>query len=181
MKAFICKSARLLLPLSAAVIVLSVGGRASSSLGGDDTDFVKNAAKGNLAEVELGRLAVQKGSSAEVKDFGSRMIRDHSKANRELSVLAASKGVELPKHDSIGTDVSFEHLKMLSGKSFDDAYVKMMVEDHKEDIAAFQRAADGSQDPDVKHFAAKLLPTLQSHLTKIEKIQNDNMTGESTK
>ncbi len=65
------------------------------------------------------------------------------------------------------------HLKMLSGKSFDDAYIKMMVDDHKEDVAAFQKAAEYSQDPDVKHFASKTLPVLQGHLTRIEKIQGD--------
>jgi len=48
-----------------------------------------------------------------------------------------------------------------------------MVDDHKEDVAAFQKAADNSQDPDVKHFASKTLPVLQGHLTKIEKIQSD--------
>jgi putative membrane protein len=94
-------------------------------------------------------------------------IRDHSKANRELSALAASKGVDLPESKSIGGDVS------LSGKSFDDAYIQMMVGDHKEDVAAFQKAAEYSQDSDVKHFASKTLPTLQGHLTKIEQIQTD--------
>jgi putative membrane protein len=172
MRASIYSSSRLLLPLAAAALILS-----ASSLGGDDTDFVKKAAKGNLAEIELGHLAVRKGASPEVKSFGNRMIRDHSKANHELSILAASKGVDVPKSISLGEDVSVAHLKMLSGKSFDEAYIKMMVDDHKEDVAAFQKAADYSQDPDVKAFAAKILPTLQSHLTKIEQIQSDTSTG----
>lgn len=159
--------------LPAALLLFSAHGLLASSLGSDDTDFVKNAAKGNLAEVELGRLAVQKSSSPEVKDFANRMIRDHTKANEQLSALAASKGVDVPKSISLGEDVSVAHLKMLSGKSFDDAYIKMMVDDHKEDVAAFQKAAEYSQDPDVKHFASKTLPVLQGHLTRIEKIQGD--------
>jgi putative membrane protein len=167
MKASFCLlSAALILPLWAA-----------SNLGSDDTSFVKNAAKGNLAEVEMGKLAVRKSTSPEVKEFANRMIRDHSKANQALSNLAAAKGVDVPKSASLGEDVSYTHLKMLSGKSFDNEYIKMMVDDHKEDVAAFQKAADGSQDPDVKHFASKTLPTLQSHLTKIEKIQGDFSGG----
>jgi putative membrane protein len=164
---------RFLVPLGAAFLLMSATVIAGSSLGRDDTDFVKKAAKGNLAEVEMGRLAVQKAASPELKEFGNRMIRDHSKANRELSALAASKGVDVPKSASLSEDVSYAHLKMLSGKSFDDAYIKMMVDDHKEDVTAFQKAADYSQDPDVKHFASKTLPTLQGHLSKIEKIQGD--------
>ncbi len=160
-------------PVALTLIALAAPAVWASSLGSDDTDFVKNAAKGNLAEVEMGRLALQKASNPEVKQFASLMIRDHTKANRELSALAASKGVDVPKSASLGEDVSYAHLKMLSGKSFDDAYVKMMVEDHKEDVGAFQKAADNSQDPGVKRFAAKTLPVLQGHLNKIEKIQGD--------
>jgi len=177
MKAFNSSSSRVLVPLAAVVLVFAGNGLAASNLGSDDTSFIKNAAKGGMTEVELGRLAAQKGTSAEVRDFGSRMVRDHSKANHALQALAASKGVDLPKSKSIGEDVSAEHLKMLSGKSFDDAYIKMMVEDHKQDVADFQKAADGSQDPDVKKFATKTLPTLQSHLEKIEQIQNETGSG----
>jgi len=165
-------SSKFLLPLAAALLTTVVYA-AGSSLGTDDTDFLKKAAKGNLAEVELGRLAAQKATSPEVKEFGSRMVRDHTKANHELSALAASKGVTVPTSISLGEDVSVAHLKMLSGKSFDDAYIKMMVDDHKEDVAAFERASTGSQDMDVRRFGTKTLPTLQSHLTKIEKIQSD--------
>jgi putative membrane protein len=166
------KALKSLLPLTIAAIFCMLG-TAASNLGSDDTDFVKKAAKGNLAEVELGRLALQKSSSPEVKQFASRMIKDHTKANQQLSALAASKGVEVPKSVSLSSDVSLAHLKMSSGKSFDDAYIKLMVDDHKEDVSAFQKEAGNSQDPDVKKFAAKILPTLQEHLTKIEQIQSD--------
>jgi len=159
--------------LSASLVVLFAPTIWASNLGSDDTSFVKDAAKGNLAEVEMGKLAARKATSPEIKEFASLMIHDHSKANRELSTLAASKGVDVPKSASLSEDVSYTHLKMLSGKSFDDEYIKTMVNDHKEDVAMFQKAADNSQDPDVKHFASKILPILQGHLSKIEKIQGD--------
>jgi putative membrane protein len=173
MKALFKSTLRALVPLETLLLLTSVHAFAASSLGSDDTAFVKKAAEGGMAEVQMGRLAEQKAANPEVKEFGARMVRDHSKANAELKKLAASKGVELPTSKSFGEDASMAHLKMLSGKSFDDAYIKLMVEDHKEDVADFQKAADSSQDPDVKQWAAKTLPTLQSHLTKIEQIQND--------
>lgn len=174
MKVFNKLSSRFYVRVGAVALILSVSGFAgSSSLGSDDTDFVKKASKGGMAEVELGGLAAQKATSPEVREFGSMMVRDHSKANQKLSVLAASKGVDLPTSKSMGEDVSLMHLKMLSGKSFDEAYIKMMVDDHKEDVEAFQKEADYSKDPDVKRFAAKTLPTLQGHLSKIEQIRTD--------
>jgi putative membrane protein len=168
-----CWKPKFLVAATAAMLILSTHSYAASSLGSDDTDFIKNTAKGNLAEIDLGHMAVQKTQSPEVRDFANRMIRDHTKANSELATLASSKGVEIPKSISLGDDVSVAHLKMLSGKSFDDAYIKIMVDDHKKTVDAFQKTADNSQDPDVKHFAAKMLPTVQGHLTKIEKIQED--------
>jgi putative membrane protein len=68
---------------------------------------------------------------------------------------------------------------MLSGKSFDEAYVKMMVEDHKEDVADFQKESESATDPDVKNFVSKTLPVLQSHLDKITQIQADFNNGGS--
>jgi putative membrane protein len=144
---------------------------AASAVTGADSDFMKSAAKGGLAEVELGQMAVQKASDPSVKEFANRMIRDHSKANAALSELASSKGVTLPTGKGLSNDTSALHLKMLSGKQFDSAYVKMMVDDHKEDVAEFEKAAGQAADPDVRHFASKTLPTLKSHLSMIEKIQ----------
>lgn len=146
---------------------------APSTLTGDDVDFVKNAAKGGITEVELGRLAEQKATNPEVKNFASRMVRDHSKADQELTSLAASKGVDLPTGKGLMNDATYVKLKALSGTAFDKAYVKAMVEDHKQDVADFEKKSESAQDPAVRNFAAKTLPTLKEHLSMIEKIQSD--------
>ena len=166
------------LPLTACILTISAVALADS-LNSSDSDFLKKAAKGNLTEIELGRLAARKAVNPEVKQFANRMIRDHSKAYQELKTLAASKGVDIPKSASLSEDASAAHLKMLSGKSFDEAYVKMMVEDHKEDVADFQQESQSATDPDVKNFASKTLPVLQSHLDKITQIQADFNSGGS--
>jgi putative membrane protein len=145
---------------------------AASSITSDDSDFLKSAAKGGLAEVELGKMAAEKASNTHVKEFANRMVRDHTKANADLHKLAASKGVDLPSDKGLSDEASFVHLKMLSGHDFDSAYVKMMVDDHKEDVTAFEKAAKGANDADVKEFAARTLPTLKHHLSLIENIQS---------
>src|SRR5215470_677210 len=58
--------------------------------------FVREAAGGGLAEVELGQLAQEKGTSEAVKSFGARMVQDHGKAGKELRAIAADKGIQLP-------------------------------------------------------------------------------------
>jgi len=129
----------------------------------DDRAFVLEAGPGGLAEVELGRLAAQKGQSADVKRFGQRMVADHSKANAELKKLAASKGITLPAVMNEEQKAERDKLAKLSGPEFDREYMALMVEDHDKDVAAFQEEAKDGSDPDIKSFAAKTLPTLQEH------------------
>ena len=129
----------------------------------DDRAFVLEAGPGGLAEVELGKLAAQKGQSADVKRFGQRMVSDHSKANAELKKLAASKGITLPAEMNAEQKAERDKLAKLSGPEFDREYMALMVEDHDTDVAAFQEEAKDGSDPEIKSFAAKTLPTLQEH------------------
>ena len=145
----------------------STGGQATGqgmNFGSADRKFVMEAAMGGMAEVELGRLASERGSSEAVKQFGQRMVDDHSRANSELTQLVSGKGVTLPtgldaKHQALMTKMS-----ALSGAAFDRAYAKEMVKDHNKDVALFQREAGQGTDADLKTFAQKTLPTLQEHL-----------------
>ena len=58
---------------------------------------MQTVAKGGMAEVALGELAVTRAKNEDVKKFGRRMVEDHGKANQELAQLAKNKGVEVPK------------------------------------------------------------------------------------
>ena len=136
----------------------------------DDAKFAVEAANGGLAEVELGQLAQQKAIDSRVKDFGSMMVSDHSKANDQMKTLAKNKGISLPATLSTANQKLKDDLNSKSGKDFDKAYVKAMIEDHKEDIEAFENATKILQDAELKAFAVNTLPVLKKHLDAIEKI-----------
>lgn len=129
-----------------------------------DQGFVTKAAEGGKAEVELGTLATQRASNEQVKQFGQRMIDDHSKANDELKSIVAGKAMSVPNAMDAKSRAVKTRLSKLTGAAFDRAYMEDMVKDHQEDIAEFQREADHGADPDIKAFAQKTLPTLQHHL-----------------
>jgi putative membrane protein len=137
---------------------------AAASLSAEDQEFVMKAGMGGIAEVQMGNLAQQKASSADVKAFGQRMVSDHSKANQELSQLATTKGVTLPNELSGEHKEAYDHLSSMSGKDFDKMYMNHMVEDHEKDVSEFQKASTSAQDQDLKAWAGKTLPTLQQHL-----------------
>ena len=129
-----------------------------------DQTFVIGAAKGGLAEVELGKLAQDKAASTEVKNFGKRMVDDHSKANDELQSLAKTKNITLPADLDPKDKAVRDRLSKLSGAAFDRAYMNAMVTDHRKDASEFKRESTSGTDPDVKAFASKTLTTVEEHL-----------------
>ena len=142
----------------------------TSSLTSGDREFVEKAAAGGTAEVELGQVAVKNAKSPDVKKFGQRMIDDHTKAGKELSSLASSKGITPPAKLEAKDQATLDRLSKLSGDQFDKAYMKDMVDDHEKDVAEFQKQANGKGDPLVKAFASKTLPTLEEHLQMAKSI-----------
>ena len=137
---------------------------ASTKTSSADTGFVKEAAMGGLAEVELGRLATQKADSADVKQFGQRMVDDHTKANDQLKPIAQQKNVAVPTQLTGKEKSLYDRLSKLSGPAFDAAYMRAMVDDHRKDVAAFRKESQSGKDPEVKQFASSTLPTLEEHL-----------------
>ena len=153
----------------------SLGNSVSNAVGSMTTsspdEFMDDAAIGGMAEVELGKLAATKATNPEVKKFAQMMVDDHTKANTELKALAAKKNKTLPAELDSSHKSTMDDLKGKSGADFDQDYVESMVDDHEEDVAAFEKQAQNSSDPDVKAFAAKTLPTLKKHLDAIKAIQ----------
>jgi putative membrane protein len=139
-----------------------------TKLEGADHRFVTEAAEGGMAEVEMGKLATEKASSSDVKQFGQRMVDDHTKANDELKSLASKNGWNLPAGIGAKNQAEKDRLSKLSGAEFDRAYMKRMVTDHKKDVGEFQKEANSAKDSDLKNFASKTLPTLQEHLRLAE-------------
>lgn len=142
---------------------------AASKKANPDHSFVEKAAMGGMAEVELGNLAQQKASSEEVKQFASRMVQDHGKANDELKQIASAKSIQLPTALDKKHRADIDRLGKMSGAQFDRAYMSHMVDDHKKDIADFKKEASGGKDSELKAFASKTLPTLEEHLQLAQK------------
>ncbi|TSJ36333.1 DUF4142 domain-containing protein [Mucilaginibacter corticis] len=141
----------------------------------DDADFAVKAAAGGLVEVELGKLAQERGSSQGVKDFGAMMVKDHSAANVELAQLAKDRKITLPQQlGEDGLKLKAE-LSGKTGKDFDKAYADAMVKDHKEDIEEFERGTKIVKDTAMLGFVKKTLPILKMHLDAAQKMKSNEV------
>ena len=136
-----------------------------------DADFMVNAANGGMLEVQLGQLAQTNSRNQRVKDFGTMMIKDHSEGAQKLKELAASKNITLP--DAIGNrqQKEKERLQKKKGEAFDQAYIDLMVSDHKKDIREFDQEATNGTNETVKAFASSNLKMLHTHLDSAVSIQ----------
>ena len=139
----------------------------------DDKKFVKEAALGGMTEVELGKVATQKGASDGVKQFGQKMVDDHTKANDQLKEIASKDNLEIPVSLDPKHQARIDKMSKLSGPEFDKAYIKDQLKDHEQDVSEFQKEAQNGTDPNVKQFAASTLPTLQEHLNMVKQLKNN--------
>jgi len=133
-----------------------------------DKKFMMNAAMGGMEEVEMGKLAAANATDADVKAFGQKMVDDHTKANDQLKQVAQTMGMTLPADMTKSQHSDMDKLSKMTGADFDHAYVKMMVKDHKKDVAEFTKESKSGKDSDLKSFASTTLPTLQDHLKMVQ-------------
>ena len=153
----------------------------SSSVPAADKMFMKKAAEGGLAEVQLGQLAADKASSNDVKQFGQQMVDDHGKANDQLKSIAQQKGVTLPTDLSAKDKAEKNRLSKLSGEQFDRAYMQHMVADHTKDVSEFKKESTSAKDDDVKNFASQTLTVIQGHLDKAKSIAGTTKPSSASK
>jgi putative membrane protein len=135
-----------------------------------DQQFVMNVAKDGMAEVELGRLASQKATNEQVKQFGQQMADDHGKANEELKKIAADKNITIPTEPDAKHKATIDKLSKMTGDAFDRAFTQEMVSGHKKAVSALQKESKSGKDAEVKAWAAKTLPTVEGHLKQVQEL-----------
>lgn len=153
----------------AGALSLFVAMASTTALADSPQDFVDDASAKSAAEIETGKLAVEKSQSADVKKFAEMMIDDHTAANEKLAGIAADKKLEVSS-DTTLIDEAKNMLLKYRGASFDKAYVENQVKAHEATIELFEEEAKDGKDAELKAFANETLPTLKTHLEAARKL-----------
>jgi len=161
-------SAALVTALSSAAFAQSVGEQTgvNSALGiaPKTEDFIKEAATSDMLEIEAAKIAQQKGNAGE-KQFAQQMVTDHTKTTSELKGLVpADMKSALPTALDDSSQKKLDKLRDTKPEDFAGQYDPMQVSAHKDAVSLFERYAKGGDDPKLKDWAGKTLPTLQHHL-----------------
>lgn len=133
-------------------------------------DFVEDASAKGVAEVEAGKLAQEKGASADVKAFAAMMVADHTAANAKLHAIADKKKLKVSTDAQLMDKAKTMILELRSAKSFDQAYANNQVKAHEATIEIFQDEIKNGDDSDLKAFATETLPKLNAHLAKAKEL-----------
>ena len=158
------------LTAAAILAVAPLTAMAQATASEDDKKFVEAALKGGMSEIDLGQMAAKNGKSADVKQFGQMMVDDHTKLGDKMKTVAGDIGVNPPSTQSAGGLATKAKLEVLTGDSFDKAYIKAMIKDHEDDLAEFRKEARTGTSPEVKSAAREGAKVVQEHLTAIRKI-----------
>lgn len=152
-----------------AVAPLAVCAQSASSA---DKTFVKTAMETDLAEIQLGQLALQKSTNAQVRQFAQKMIDDHTKLDNQVKPIAQQLNVTPPTEPSMKDRALKMKLEHESGASFDKAYIDAMVSGHQSADGDFKKEESGGQDPKVKQAAQQGEPTVAEHLHMAQQLQS---------
>ncbi|GAA3935497.1 DUF4142 domain-containing protein [Hymenobacter algoricola] len=129
-----------------------------------DPEFMQSAAASDQNEIQLSKLALEKGVTGMVKDHANMMIKDHTKSTTDLKAIAKKKNVVLPpdmdgEHKTIAAE-----MRKLSGKEFEQKYLAQMVTDHQKTLNTLKAHQQMTQDAELQGFIGKVIPVVQGHL-----------------
>ncbi|MBV8801186.1 MAG: DUF4142 domain-containing protein [Alphaproteobacteria bacterium] len=150
---------------------------ASGTAAVSDATFVKKAAISDMFEIQASQLAQTKATSADVKNFASKMVTDHTKTSDQLkSIVSAKSGMKPPTTMDAQHKALLGKLKAASGANFDTLYTQQQVQAHQQAVMLFTSESQTGKDTDLKNFASQSLPTLQQHLSMAQGLQKGGGT-----
>ena len=138
-----------------------------------EREWIEDMAHAHIAEVETGKLALEKTQNAQVRQFAQQMVDDHSKGLQELRTLGQKKNVQVPDETDFGHKAVATALRLLTGDLFDNQYIRQVgVNDHRRTLELVQRVSREAKDPDLRALATKSAPMIQHHLTMAQQLRS---------
>ena len=128
-----------------------------------DKLFMIHAYQGNLGEVKLGKLAVQRASDPMVKMVAQTIVKEHGIANRDLLGHFKEMGMPVPKDAGIANAALYEKMSKLRGAAFDKAYIGAMTGGHEAAIVLYSHEVNKGQNATAKAYAQNKLVGILGH------------------
>lgn len=159
----------------------SNGGLQRGTLTAGERNFLQSAAEINATEIETGKLAESQSTDPNIKKIGQDLVRDHTAANQQLEKLASSKGLSITAQPTSFQQRMISSLQQKSGDEFNKQFLRQTTFAHQRAVSMFERASRRAQDPDIKSWAAQMLPSLQSHVAMLKSSKPEAVAEQTEK
>jgi putative membrane protein len=152
-----------------------VVGKISAEMTHTAKGFVDAAAVSDMYEVEAGTIAVERGHSKTVKDFGKKMVDAHTATTNQLKSILASNNINATPPAALDNrrQGMIDDLKGAKAADFDHRYVEQQVAAHKEAETLMRGYSKDGDNAALKGFAADTLPKVADHLSMAEAMEKD--------
>ncbi len=166
--------------LTVALSMLTAGGLQAQGKSPDltDAEVAHVAVTANKIDIDQGKLAETRASSAEVKEFAATMVRDHSAVNAKAAALAKELSVT-PRDNATsqsllkGAAEARAPMEKLSGKEFDRAYITREIAYHQAVIDALDKVLiPTTENPQLKKLLVDVRPNFVAHLEYAKKVNS---------
>jgi putative membrane protein len=178
---FVCVLVPLAVGIAIAKAQTSAPAEAPAMLNAVDFNFVGQANLGAPFQVDSGRIAETKSTSAAIRSYAHLMVTSHIPVVEALNAILQRKNVT-PSNTLLhgAYDAMLFTLKADQGTAFDRNYVNGQVEYQKGNAALFQQEIQNGRDPDLKQFARETLPKIEDHLQRALKLAGAASGGGSS-
>lgn len=136
----------------------------SGVLTNEDKHFVRTVAFSSLVEMEAGKLSLKKTSDSAIKSFSRLLVNEHKQLAKDLKEVVAQRNVEFPTTLDDAHKNKIARLSTKSGRAFEMAFIKLMVDDHTAALRLFDQAGAHAKDVHIQSFANKNIPIIREHL-----------------
>src|SRR5262249_2888179 len=114
----------------------------------EDAAIVAKLHHMNMMEVDVGKMARDKGEAKRVRDFGARLVRDHQAGDKKVIAYADKNGIDANAMPAAGTEQEakdqekMESLRNMTGREFDREFAMAMAEGHAKAVEMVQNARE---------------------------------------
>jgi len=142
-----------------------------------DTSVVEHQHAVNQTEIDVGTLATTHGGNA-VKKFGATLVKDHTEADREMTLFAKSKGMPAIPPDPTSSDADKQDAADMSARlrsekddDFDRDFLKLMNSAHERELVKIDADISVVADKNLVTLLKKIKPVLQTHADTARSLQ----------
>ena len=171
------KKATRLLMVAGTSLMISLGAATSAqaatsaaAASATDLTFVHDNAQTDLAEITIGKIALNRAQSAAAKDLATTTIADHQAALAKLKIVAATVKAVLPTAPNAAQQADAATLQNVAAGQFDATYAQIQIAGHKLSITGTNTEIATGSDPAVMTYASGYLPVAQMHLSMSESL-----------